>query len=517
MKISNLKIGPRLASGFSILLLLIVFMSISGILSLKNMTESAEKIIQQTFKKEQQAKEWQKGSLANGIRTIAQLKSSDPEHQQYFKNTSSAQTESITKIQKELEDTIFEAEEKTLFTKVSEKRAHYLQVRDSILKLKSDGKETEAQALIDKNMIPALDQYQTSIDDVLAYYDKEIIEAEEIIQTNSQAGIWILILSGIFSFILGSIIAWILTKSITKPLNQALSITQKIAKGHINGTPYAQFSKDEIGLLLSSLNQMEINLSTTITEIRNGSEMVASASSQIAAGNLDLSSRTEEQASALEETAATMEELTSTVKLNASNSKEANKLALSASNQAQEGGQLVKEVVNKMKDIKDSSQKIVEIISVIDSIAFQTNILALNAAVEAARAGEQGRGFAVVASEVRNLSRRSADAAKEIKTLIETSSHNVNEGSHIVNSAGQKMNEIVNSIKNVSIIIADISAASIEQSSGIEQVNQAVVQMDNVTQQNAALVEQAAAAAQSLEEQGVHLSKVVSKFKLESV
>jgi len=261
---------------------------------------------------------------------------------------------------------------------------------------------------------------------------------------------------------------------------------------------------------------MRDSLAQVVGQVRQGTDTIATASSQIAAGNMDLSSRTEQQASSLEETAASMEELTSTVKQNADNARQANQLAVSASGVAVKGGHVVAQVVNTMSAINTSSKKIVDIIGVIDGIAFQTNILALNAAVEAARAGEQGRGFAVVAAEVRNLAQRSAAAAKEIKTLIGDSVDKVEEGSKQVAEAGKTMDEIVGSVKRVTDIMAEITAASQEQTAGIEQINQAITQMDQVTQQNAALVEEAAAAAASLQEQASGLSQVVSVFKLDS-
>ncbi|WP_229255473.1 methyl-accepting chemotaxis protein, partial [Duganella phyllosphaerae] len=273
-------------------------------------------------------------------------------------------------------------------------------------------------------------------------------------------------------------------------------------------------SNDETGQLMNALKVMNANLVGIVAQVRSGTELMATASTQIAAGNQDLSSRTEQQASSLEETASSMEELTSTVRFNAENARQANELAINASHIASRGGSVVGEVVNTMGSINDSSRKIVEIISVIDSIAFQTNILALNAAVEAARAGEQGRGFAVVASEVRSLAQRSAAAAKDIKVLIDDSVQKVALGSDLVDKAGQTMSEIVTSIGRVTQIMTRISNASEEQSQGIAQVNDAITQMDQVTQQNAALVEQAAAAAESMQEQSAKLADVVSVFKL---
>lgn len=308
--------------------------------------------------------------------------------------------------------------------------------------------------------------------------------------------------------------AWLVARRIKEALDKAINVSEQIAAGDLT-VKIDINSQDETGHLLSSLKEMNEGLAKIVGEVRTGADSIATATEQISAGNADLSQRTEEQASALEETASSMEELTSTVKQNADNAQQANQLAISASGVAVKGGDVINKVVRTMESITDSSRKISDIIGVIDGIAFQTNILALNAAVEAARAGEQGRGFAVVAAEVRSLAQRSAAAAKEIKTLIEDSVSKVQDGSKLVEEAGHTTQEIVTSIKRVTDIMAEISAASLEQSSGIEQVNTAITQMDDVTQQNAALVEQAAAAAESLEEQALQLVQVVTRFKLE--
>jgi methyl-accepting chemotaxis protein len=324
-----------------------------------------------------------------------------------------------------------------------------------------------------------------------------------------------MIIGGAIGIALAAMLAVWLTRNITRPLADAVDLAQRVAKGDLTARIDTR-STDETGLLVTALRDMNASLGRIVAEVRNGTDQIAAASSQISDGNMDLSSRTEQQASSLEETASSMEELTSTVQQNAENAAQANTLAVSASEIAQKGGAVVSEVVGTMGAINESARKIVDIISVIDGIAFQTNILALNAAVEAARAGEQGRGFAVVAAEVRNLAQRSAAAAKEIKTLIGDSVEKVEAGSKLVNQAGSTMEEVVSSVKRVSDIIAEIAEASNEQRNGIEQVNQAITQMDNVTQQNAALVEEAAAAANAMQEQASGLLQMVSVFQVDA-
>jgi methyl-accepting chemotaxis protein len=306
---------------------------------------------------------------------------------------------------------------------------------------------------------------------------------------------------------------FILARSIAGPIKTAVSVAKTVAAGDLTSRFEIQ-GQDETAQLLTALQDMNHSLAHIVNEVRDGTEMICAASEQIASGNLDLSSRTESQASSLQETAASMEQLTATVKQNADHARQANGLAVSAAGIAQQGGTVVAQVVDTMSSINQSSHKIVDIISVIDSIAFQTNILALNAAVEAARAGEQGRGFAVVASEVRSLAQRSAEAARQVKTLIDDSVAKVDSGAKLVDQAGATMQQIVTSIQHVTDIMGEISRASVEQTTGIEQVNQAVAQMDEVTQQNAALVEQSAAAAQSMLDKAKTLSHAVGVFKL---
>jgi methyl-accepting chemotaxis protein len=332
-------------------------------------------------------------------------------------------------------------------------------------------------------------------------------------QQGYQQGLTAIVFFLALSAVLSVLLAIFTARSISVPLLEAVEVAQHIADGDLT-VKVEPRSRDETGMLMQSLKDMTVSLVNIVSQVREGTEQISSASNEIASGNSDLSSRTEQQASSLEETASSMEELTSTVRQNAENARHGNQLAEQAASIAGKGGDVVAQVVTTMGSINASSKKIVDIISVIDGIAFQTNILALNAAVEAARAGEQGRGFAVVASEVRNLAQRSAAAAKEIKELIGASVDKVDAGSKLVDQAGMTMDEVVNSIGRVNAIMSEIMAASSEQITGIEQVNTAVVEIDNGTQQNAALVEQAAAAAEAMRQQASKLAELVSVFKL---
>ena len=383
-----------------------------------------------------------------------------------------------------------------------------------------DAANPDSAKVVD-NLVKGMDREPTKkIDDIVAYIGKESARLMEQMAAESQAAharaALVMGATVAVTLVVGCVTVLWLIKSITVPLHAAVGVAQTVAGGDLRSEVRIA-SKDEIGELMGALKAMQGNLSGIVGKVRAGTETIQGATVEIAAGNLDLSGRTEQQASSLEETAAAMVELTTTVQQNNANANEASKLADVASQVAVRGGDAVEQMVRTMGAINESSRKIVDIIGVIDGIAFQTNILALNAAVEAARAGEQGRGFAVVASEVRNLAQRSAAAAKEIKELIGDSVTRVEAGSRLAGQAGETMGEVVSSVQRVTAIIGEISAASGEQREGIEQVSMAISQMDSVTQQNAALVEQAAAAAGALAQQAASLSEAVSVFKLEEL
>jgi methyl-accepting chemotaxis protein len=373
----------------------------------------------------------------------------------------------------------------------------------------------KATALVHGKMEALFQQVRAPVDGLIKLQLSEAKNADKASRSMYET-VRVVCLSGMaFGLLLAGIIGTMLVRGIVHPLEEAVRVAHAVAGGDLTQDIEVR-SNDETGRLMKALKEMNAGLAKIVGQVRGGTDTIATGSGQIAAGNLDLSSRTEQQASSLEETASSMEELTSTVKQNAENARQANTLAMSASQVASKGGSVVSEVVTTMGAINESAKKIVDIIAVIDGIAFQTNILALNAAVEAARAGEQGRGFAVVAGEVRNLAQRSAAAAKEIKTLIDDSVEKVQVGSELVDQAGATMAEIVQSVSRVTDIMAEITAASQEQTAGIEQVNQAIAQMDQATQQNAALVEEASAAAQALQEEADRLAHAVGAFHIKA-
>ena len=513
---NNLKIGTRLGVGFSLILLLLTTMTIIGIMRLSSASAMTDQMIDVRIRDQRLIAEWGKIIEVNAARTTGAWMVADPADQKTLEGLMAESSGRATKIQDQIGATITDEELKPLFKQVLDTRKAYTDVRKAVFAAKAAGDLEKGKKLYEGDLTQTRTSYLAALKTFSDRQADLLDKAGDEIHDQYTSGRTLLVLLGVAAIVMGIIAAWWITHTITKPINEAVKVAETVSSGDLTSDIQVH-STDETGQLMNALKIMNSNLVSIVGQVRNGTDLMATASTEIAAGNQDLSSRTEQQASSLEETASSMEELTSTVKFNAENAREANALAISAAEIASRGGAVVGEVVNTMGSINDSSRKIVDIISVIDGIAFQTNILALNAAVEAARAGEQGRGFAVVASEVRTLAQRSAAAAKDIKGLIDDSVQKVSLGSDLVDKAGQTMGEIVTSINRVTQIMTQISHASEEQSIGIAQVNDAITQMDQVTQQNAALVEQAAAAAESMQEQSAKLADVVSVFKLDGL
>ncbi|WP_219114371.1 methyl-accepting chemotaxis protein [Janthinobacterium sp. UMAB-56] len=511
----NLKIGVRLGGGFAAVLLLLTTLTVVGIVQMQSASQETDALVNVKVRNERLIAEWTKVIEVNAARTAAAWKVSDPEHQKQFEKEMAVSSSRATEIQNAIGKSELNAEEQALFQEVLSTRKAYTDVRKNVFKAKNAGDLELGKRLYEGDMAVKRDIYLASLKKLEVLETRLLDDMAAQIRSRYESGRLLLISLGVAAILLGIACAYWITRSITRPITRAVEVAEAVSAGDLTSHIVVE-SRDETGQLMHALKNMNDKLVSIVGQVRVGTDSISTASSEIAAGNLDLSSRTEEQASSLEETASSMEELTSTVKLNADNARSANQLAIDASHIASKGGVVVSEVVSTMGSINDSSRKIVDIISVIDAIAFQTNILALNAAVEAARAGEQGRGFAVVASEVRNLAQRSSAAAKEIKGLIDDSVQKVEAGSQLVDKAGRTMDEIVQSISHVTQIMNQITDASDEQRAGIEQVNQAIGQMDQVTQQNAALVEEAAAAAESMQEQAAKLADVVGLFKLDA-
>jgi methyl-accepting chemotaxis protein len=513
MKFSDFKIGVRLGGGFGLMMVLIVAMALAGIWRLQAVGRLTEDMVSNAMLKERLTAEWHNLVSVSGVRVIATAKSAELAPPQTELDKATATRARVDAILKQLEPMLASDEEKALMAAVTSARKVYAKSRDQLFALKKAGDADGVAKLADGLLETQFNAYLTAVQHIGEY--EAGIERERVAQVQQQYhdGQNFLLALAAGALALGAWFAYVIAGSITRPLHKAVQVAQTVAAGDLSSRIEVR-SKDETGLLLQALKEMNASLVDIVGQVRSGTDTIATASGQIASGNLDLSARTEQQASSLEETASSMEQLTATVKQNGDNSRQAHTLALSASEVARKGGTVVSEVVDTMGEINASARKIVDIIAVIDGIAFQTNILALNAAVEAARAGEQGRGFAVVATEVRNLAQRSASAAKEIKELINESVDKVEAGARLVDLAGSTMEEIVVNVRRVSDIIGEITQASAEQTMGIEQINEAILQMDRVTQQNAALVEEAAAAAASLQDQSGALAQVVSVFQL---
>src|SRR5471032_2103552 len=495
MNIANMKIGARLGAGFAAVILLMVMLIVFSSTSLSNISELNKKIIDKDWVKVNAAQTINALTSSNGRLTLGLFILGDADQ--------------IARSYEQID-----INKKTIASMIAKlDRQIYVDSFSQVARLLEQQKHEAAARLMNGETLPVLQRLQARLSELVELQKKIVAESGEAINDHIAATRKLMITLGLAAMLLSIVIAYRIGRGITGPIQDAVKVAQTVAAGDLSSEIRVR-GNDETGLLLQALKQMNQNLLDIVAKVRAGTDSIATASAQIASGNLDLSARTEEQASALEQTAASMEELTATVRQNAEHARLARQLAASASSVATEGGAVVAQVVDTMSSIHASSRKVVDIIGVIDGIAFQTNILALNAAVEAARAGEQGRGFAVVATEVRNLAQRSAAAAKEIKALIGTSVDQVAAGSKLVADAGNTMDQVVASVQRVTDIMQEISHASQEQSAGIEQINQVIIQMDQVTQQNADLVEEAAATSAALEQQAGTLAGVVSTFKL---
>ena len=509
----NLKISTRLAGAFGLLVLLLVGMAVAAYSQLSSIHDDTLDLADKWLPSVQVVNQMQTQATGNRVSVATHILNTDEAAMGGIEQEITQGRDKLAKQRQTYEKLISSPEEKRLYEEFSAAWKKYAETNDKVLAHSRNNENDQARALLQgesrQNYVAAM----ALLDKLVELNGAGAEQSKAASERSYSVALTTLFVTAALAIAVAVVAALWLIRSITGPLARAVHAADLVAAGDLTVQIQAD-SQDETGKLLQSLDKMQQALVRTVSTVRQNAESVASASAQIASGNHDLSARTESQASALEETAASMEELGSTVRQNADNARQANQLAVSASTVAVQGGEVVSQVVETMKGITTASNKIADIIGVIDGIAFQTNILALNAAVEAARAGEQGRGFAVVASEVRSLAGRSAEAAKEIKSLIGASVERVEQGNVQAERAGQTMTEVVNAIRRVTDIMGEISAASSEQSAGVSQVGEAVTQMDQATQQNAALVEQMAAAAGSLSGQARELVEAVAVFKL---
>jgi methyl-accepting chemotaxis protein len=513
IKLSDMKIGTRLGLGFCLVLLCATMLLLLGLWRMSDLQGNSERIVNEDVAGLTAALQMREAGWSMSLAIRRASSPTDAAESERENKRLETILKDYEKSEEVLRNLALDAATKAKLEPVLAQRKEVMPIVERIREQGLSGNYFDAATILKTEFAPLHDEWIASLI-ALAEQQQQNMKATYARSVDSYSSARIgMIAVGVLTIALGAIIALFITRTITGPLQKAARIADTIAGGDLSET-IEPGGRDEAGQLVNALRSMQDQLASTVNRIKEGTQTISVASREIASGNADLSSRTEAQAGSLEETASSMEQLTTTVKQNAENARQANQLVVSASDYAVKGGNVVGQVVDTMGSIKDSSRKVVDIIGVIDGIAFQTNILALNAAVEAARAGEQGRGFAVVAAEVRNLAQRSAGAAKEIKALIGDSVEKVDAGGKLVDQAGKTMDEIVNSVKRVADIMSEISAASEEQSAGIEEVNRAIAQMDEMTQQNAALVEQAAASAQSMQEQAVKLGEAVDTFRL---
>jgi methyl-accepting chemotaxis protein len=509
--ISNLKVGHRLILGSGLLCILAGLLAWTGYREIHSLRVQLDAVPDMVSNRVM-LNDWQANTTLNAARTVAILRSSDPKLGEMLANEINTTGENNLALQKRIEGLKLSEEAKAAFGAIEAARTEFVSARDETLQLKRD-KSAEAARAFDTKFFPALANYELSVQSFVDAVATDYIREQAIAKDASDRSIlWLGVFTASFMLSAGILVA-LMVRSITRPVEDAVIVAEALAQGDLTRSVDAR-GGDELGALMRALGVANQQLSSLVRGIQEAASAISGGAQEISHGNSQLSQRTEAQASSLEETASALEELTATVTHNAESADQANKLVQQASTVAGRGGEVVGEVVRTMQGISTSSRKIAEITGIIDGIAFQTNILALNAAVEAARAGDQGRGFAVVASEVRSLAQRSAEAAKQIKALIEESSTKVETGSKLASEAGRTMDDVVSAVRKVADITSEITQASREQASGIQQVNQAMTQMDGATQQNAALVEQVSAASVSLQEQALALTQAVAVFRI---
>jgi len=509
----NLKIGKKLLCAFSLVIAFTCVMGLFSIVELVKVSKSSTDIATNWLPAVRYVGQVQTSLARYRISEASHILVDEGDEMTTIEKSMASRLETMRKQQEALAALVTDAEESRIYAELKQEVDAYLAQSTKLVALSRAGNKEEARVLFRGASNKIYRKLNEQFEALSKYNDEGSSGSEKAAAERFDMSRKLIIGMLAALVVIGVLLALWVARIVATPLNGAVAVAQRVAGGDLTADIQVN-SRDETGTLMHSLREMNDSLAHVVGQVRGGTDAIATASAQIASGNLDLSARTESQASSLEETASAMEELTSTVRQNADNAREANQLAQSAWNVASDGGKVVQQVILTMENISAASGKIVDIIAVIDGIAFQTNILALNAAVEAARAGEQGRGFAVVASEVRNLAQRSAMAAKEIKQLIDDSALQVNSGTQLVQQAGSTMEQVLASVRRVSDVVAEISVASAEQSTGIDEVNRAIGQMDEVTQQNAALVEQAAAAAGALQDQAAQLADVVSQFRL---
>ncbi len=512
--IKNISIGKRLALGFGVVIFLLLTLAGLSYLRIGNLNGEVASLVDTRYPKTVAANEI-KTDVSEATRSMLNvLIMTDPTQIAAELANLEKRNAAATTALAELKRTATNPKEVAILKEIDTVRTKFMPGQKTFVGLINEDKKDDAMVKFMFSLKPQQTRYFKAVDDYIAFQNAEMVQSGKTASALTKRTQFVIMVLAVVAALISLVVAVLATRSITTPLKEAVNVAQRVANGDLTSEITVD-SDDETGQMMAALKNMNESLIKIVAEVRAGTDSIAEASAEIASGNLDLSSRTEQQAHSLGTTSSSMRELTDTVQQNADNARQANQLAAKASEVAARGGSVVSHVVETMGSITASSKKIVDIIGVIDGIAFQTNILALNAAVEAARAGEQGRGFAVVASEVRNLAQRSAGAAKEIKALIGDSVDKVREGSTLVEQAGVTMEEVVASVRRVTDIMGEITSASQEQSAGIAQVNTTILEMDETTQQNAALVEEAAAAAASMQDQAANLARVVSVFKLD--